>query len=49
LEEALGTDVLASVLDASDEVRQELVDGALVHHRPRHALGYLDLVTLTAT
>ena len=48
LGEALGSDVLTGVLDPSQQVGNKLMDRALVLDRPRHTLGHLDLVTLTA-
>jgi len=45
--ETLCPDVLAAVLDTSYQVRDELVDGALVLDGARHTLGYLYVVALT--
>lgn len=46
--ETLGPDVLTGMLDAGQQVRDELVDGAFVLDGSRDALSDLDLVTLTA-
>lgn len=47
--ETLGPDVLAGMLDAGQQVGDELVDGALVLDGSRDALSHLDLVALTAS
>lgn len=49
LREILGPDVLTGMLDAGQQVGDELVDGALVLDGSRDALSYLDLVALTAS
>lgn len=46
--EAFCADVLASVLDPSDKVRDKLMDGAFVLHRTGHTLSHLYRVPLTA-
>lgn len=45
--QTLGSDILAAMLDTSYQVRDKLVDGALILDRARHTLGYLHLVALT--
>lgn len=35
------------MLDASNQVRDKLVDGPFVLHRPRNSLGHFDFVSLT--
>lgn len=45
--EALGSDVLTGVLNASQQVGNKLVDGAFVLHRSRNTLSNFNLVTLT--
>lgn len=46
--ETLGPDVLTGMLDTSQQVGDELVDGAFVLDGSRDALSHLDLVTFTA-
>lgn len=46
--ETLGPDVLTGMLDAGQQVGDELVDGAFVLDGTRDALSDLDLVALTA-
>lgn len=48
LGQTLGTNILAGVLDASDQVGDKFVDGPFVLHGPRHPLGHLDFVSFTA-
>lgn len=48
LGQTLGTNVLAGVLDAGDQVGDKFVDGPFVLHCPRHPLGHLDFVSFTA-
>ena len=45
LGQTLGTNVLAGVLDASDQVGDKFVDGPFVLHSPRHPLSHLDFVS----
>lgn len=48
LGQTLGTNVLAGVLDAGNQVGDKFVDGPFVLHSPRHPLGHLDFVRFTA-
>ena len=48
LGQALGTNILAGMLDPSNQVRNELVDRALVLHCAGDPLGHFDFVCLTA-
>lgn len=46
LSEALGPDVLTGVLNASQQVGDELVDGAFVLHGSRDALSHFNFIAL---
>lgn len=48
LRQTLGSNVLAGVLDASDQIGNELVDRSFVLHSPRHSLSHFDFVCFTA-
>lgn len=48
LGQALGTNILAGMLDPSNQVWNELVDRALVLHCARDPLGHFDFVCLAA-
>lgn len=45
--ERSGSDVLAGVLSATDEVQHVLVDRALVHHTAWNTLRHLHIIFLT--
>lgn len=47
LRQTLGSDVLTRVLNASQKVGDELVDGAFVLHGSRNTLSHFNLVALT--
>lgn len=47
LGEAFGSDVLAGVLNASEQVRNKLVDGAFVLHSSGNTLSDFNLIVLT--
>lgn len=47
LRETLGADVLTGVLNAGQQVGDELVDGAFVLDGSRDALSYFNLIALT--
>lgn len=48
LGQTLGTNILAGVLDASNQVGNKLMDGSFILNSPRHPLGHLDFVCFTA-
>lgn len=47
--QALCTNILAAMLDSSNEVWHKLVDGAFILNRAGYSLSYLHLITLTVT
>lgn len=47
--QALGTNILAAMLNTSNEVRQKLVNGPLVNNGTWHALSNFDLLTFTGS